>query len=181
MLSHTIRRRTIATILAVSAIGAGLVVPAATFATEPTAPAPTACPDTHWPAAVQGRPINLHAGSRGADYFWHDKNGWHLRVTHHGSRKVVFSGRIVSSTPISVTGVKLEKWDSFKLSEDKLTLTYRFNNYGHIDGLDFKTDCSQHLRIAGKMGGKHLPVGRIVLGKHHAHPLSNPFVVIKVS
>ena len=65
-----------------------------------------ACPDTHWPAAVQGMPTNLHAGARGGDYFWHDKNGWHLRVTHHGKRKVVFTGRIVSSTPITVTGVQ---------------------------------------------------------------------------
>ena len=36
MLSHTIRRRTITAILAVSVLGAGLIVPAATFAAEPT-------------------------------------------------------------------------------------------------------------------------------------------------
>ena len=87
----------------------------------------------------------------------------------------------MSSTPITVTGVKLEKKDVFTLSADKLTLTYRFRNYGYIDGLDFKTDCAQHLRLSGTMGGKKLPVGRIWLGKHHVHPLSNPFVVIKVS
>lgn len=174
MLTHTIRRRTLSAILAASVLG--LLIPAAAMATEPTTP----CPDTHWPATVQAKPTNLHAGSRGGDYFWHDKNGWHMRVTHKGSNKVTFSGRIVSSTPIKVTGVKLEKKDVYTLSADKLTLTYRFKNYGKIDGLDFTTACSQHLRLVGSMSGRHLPVWRIWLGKNHVHPLSNPFVVIKV-
>lgn len=177
MLSHSIRRRTVSALLAASAVA--ILAPAAAFATEPTTPA---CPDTHWPAAVQGVPTNLHAGAAGGNYFWHTKTGWHLRVTHRGSSRVVFTGRIVSSTPITVTGVKLEKNDTFTLSADKLTLTYRFRNYGRIDGLDFKTDCSQHLRLSGStMGGKKLPVSRIWLGARHVHPLSNPFVVIKVS
>ena len=185
MLSHTIRRRSISALLAVSALGAALVVPAATFAAEPTVtpttPTTAACPDTHWPASVQGRPTNFHAGATGGDYFWHDRNGWHLRVTHHGKHKVVFTGTIVSTTPIRVSGVLLEKHDAFTLSADKLTLTYRFNNYGHIDGLNFKTACSQSLTLSGSKAGVALPVGRIWLGKHHVHPLSNPFVVIKSS
>ena len=31
------------------------------------------------------------------------------------------------------------------------------------------------------MAGKKLPISRIWLGVRHVHPLSNPFVVIKVS
>lgn len=176
MLSHTIRRRAVSAVLAAGLLG--ILVPAATFAAEPTAPT---CPDTHWPAAVQGRPINLHTGAKGGDYLWHDRNGWHLRVTHHGWRKVVFTGSIVSTAPMSVRGVKLEKHDWFKLSADKLTLTYRFRNFGRIDGIDFKTACSQQLTIAGSMNANPLPLSRIWLGKHHVHPISNPFVVIKVS
>jgi hypothetical protein len=175
LLSHTIRRRAISAVLAASAVA--ILAPAAVFATEPTTPA---CPDTHWPAAVQGKPTNLKAGARGGDYFWHDKNGWHLRVTHAGTRKVVFTGKIVSSTPIKVTGVLLEKKDAFTLSADKKTLTYKFNNYGHIDGLNFTTACAQHLSIRGSMAGKKLPVTRIWLGVRHVHPLSNRFVVVKV-
>jgi len=174
LLSHTIRRRALSVVLAASAVA--ILAPAAVFATEPTTP----CPDTHWPAAVQGKPTNLTAGARGGDYFWHDKNGWHLRVTHHGTRKVVFTGRIVSSTPIKVTGVLLEKKDAFSLSADKKTLTYRFNNYGKIDGLNFTTACAQRLRLSGSMNGSKLPISRVWLGARHVHPLSNPFVVIKV-
>lgn len=176
MQRHTIRRRTLSALLAASVLG--ILLPAAAMATEPTTP----CPDTHWPAAVQGMPSNLHAGAKGGDYFWHNKNGWHLRVTHHGTSKVIFTGRIVSTTPITVTGVKLEAKDVYTLSADKLTLTYRFRNYGKIDGLDFKTDCAQHLRLAGStMAGNKLPISRIWLGVRAVHPLSNPFVVIKVS
>jgi hypothetical protein len=177
-----VRRRLISGLLVVSAVGAGLLVPAAAFAAEPTDPAVTpTCPDTHWPHAVQGKPTKWKSGGRAGDYLWHDRNGWHLRVTHTNSRKFVFTGRIVSGAPLTVTGVKLEKADWFKLSDDKKTLTYRFTNYGHTDGLDFKTDCAQRLRIAGAMNGKKLPRGRIWLGHRNVHPLSNPFVVIKVS
>ena len=183
MLGHSIRRRTISALIAVSAVSAGLLVPAGAFAAEPTptTPTPTACPDTHWPGTVQGTPTNWKSGGRAGNYIWHDANGWHLRVTHHGSRKFVFSGRITSSAPMTVAGVRLEKGDWFKLSADKKTLTYRFKNYGHTDGLNFRTDCAQRLRFSGSMNGKKLPVGRISIGKRHLHPLSNPFVVIKVS
>src|SRR4029450_7168656 len=100
LLTNPTPRRTISALLPLSAVGAGLLVPAATFAAEPST-----CPATHWPASVHGMPTNLHPAARGGDYLWHNSNGWHLRVTHHGSRKVVFTGRIVSPTPITGIGV----------------------------------------------------------------------------
>ncbi len=175
------RRRLITGLLTISALGAGLLVPAATFAASPTtAAAAAACPATHWPASVQGRPIKLHAGARGGDYIWHDAKGWHLRVTHAGSRRVVFTGRIVSSAPMTVTPVRLENADGITLSADKLTLTYRFRNYGKVDGLNFKTECAQRLSISGSMAGKKLPPNRIWLGRHGRHPLENRFVIVKI-
>jgi hypothetical protein len=176
------RRRLLTGILTVSALGAGLVIPAGTLAASPAVDvaASAACPDTHWPAAVQGRPLKLHAGARGGDYIWHDVKGWHLRVTHAGTRKVVFTGRIVSSAPMTVTPVRLENADGITLSADKLTLTYRFRNYGRIDGFDVKTECAQRLSIAGSMGGRKLPPNRIWLGRHGRHPLENRFVIVKV-
>ncbi len=174
------RRRLITGLLTISALGAGLLVPAATLAAPPAPAAATACADTHWPASVQGRPSRLHAGARGGDYIWHDAKGWHLRVTHAGARKVVFTGRIVSSAPMTVTPVRLENADGITLSADKLTLTYRFRNYGKIDGFDVKTACAQRLSIMGAMAGKKLPTGRIWLGRHGRHPLENRFVIVKI-
>jgi hypothetical protein len=178
------RRRLITGLLTISALGAGLVVPAATFAASPATTVTTTttdCPDTHWPAAVQGRPIRLHAGAKGGDYIWHDARGWHVRVTHAGSRKVIFTGKIVSSAPMTVTPVRLEDRDGITLSADKLTLTYRFRNRGRIDGFDVKTDCAQRLVISGAMAGHKLSRSRIWLGRHGVHPLENRFAIVKVA
>ena len=54
---------------------------------------------------------------------------------------------------MSVAPVRLEKGDDFTLSADKQTLTYRFANYGNIDGLDIKTACATRLSIKGTMSG----------------------------
>jgi hypothetical protein len=81
---------------------------------------------------------------------------------------------------MTVTPYRLENRDGITLSADKLTLTYRFRNYGRIDGLDLKTDCAQRLVISGSMVGHKLPVGRIWLGRHGVHPLENRFVVVKI-
>lgn len=134
----------------------------------------------HWPASVQGKPTTLKAGARAGDYLWHDSRGWHLRVTKVTSSKAVFTGRIRSDTPLRVSGVLLEKGDTFTLSADKLTLTYRFTNHGHIDGLDFRTACANRLGISGSMDGKLLPTARIWLGARGHHPLQNPFAISRV-
>ncbi|HEY7971029.1 MAG TPA: hypothetical protein VID95_13625, partial [Candidatus Limnocylindrales bacterium] len=150
----TVRRPLLGGLIGLLALTAALVAPATTLAATPTAStaaaATAACTDGHWPASVQGVPTAWHVGGAAGDYLWHDATGWHLRVTHRGTGKVVFSGRIVSSSPITtVAPVLLERSDSFALSADKLTLTYRFTNYGKVDGLNFRTDCARRLAFAG--------------------------------
>jgi hypothetical protein len=152
---------------------------AAALAAEPTDASATCT--GHWPARVQGVPVQWHAGARAGDYIWHDARGWHLRVTHVGSRLAVFTGRIVSGAPMSVSGAQLEGRDRFALSADKKVLTYRFTNYGHIDGLDIRTECAPWISFGGALNGYRLPVTRIWVGKPGAHPLQNPFVVRRVS
>ena len=67
------------------------------------------------------------------------------------------------------------------LSADKLTLTYRFANYGRLDGFDFKTACARKLVFSGAMAGTKVPVGRIWIGYYGKHPLQNPFAVWRQS
>jgi hypothetical protein len=176
------RRRSLAgSLLVLSGLTAALVAPAATFAASPDAtPATTNCSETHWPVSVQGVPLTLKAGARAGDYIWHSSTGWHLRVTHPGSGKVTFTGRIVSSAPMTFKPARLEKGDTITLSADKKTLTYKFYNYGKIDGIDFKTACAQRLRFSASINGNKLATSRILLGTHGRHPLENPFVVIKI-
>ncbi len=130
---------------------------------------------------MQGVPLTLKAGARAGDYLWHSSTGWHLRVTHPGTAKVVFTGRIVSSAPMTFTPWRLEKGDTITLSTDKKTLTYKFNNYGRIDGIDFKTACAQRLTIYASINGRKLSPSRIWLGQHGRHPLENRFVVVKIA
>jgi len=133
-----------------------------------------------WPAAVQGKPAMYQPGARAGDYIWHDAAGWHLRVTKVTADKAVFSGRIRSDRPLTVAGVALESGDSFTLSADRLVLTYRFVNHGHVDGLDFRTACAERLGFAGSMNGRLLPTSRIWIGAASRHPLQNPFAIARV-
>ena len=170
-----------ASLLAVSALTLSLLAPVTAAASTPSATATTeaACPG-HWPASVQGQPIQLHAGARAGDYIWHDTAGWHLRVTHASSSTLVFSGRIRASAPMRVTPFHLERGDWIALSADRLTITYRFYNHGRVDGLDFRTDCARRLTFAGYAAHTKLPTGRIWLGHDGRHPLENPFVVLRL-
>ena len=111
----------------------------------------------HWPAAVQGKPTMYASGARAGDDIWHDAAGWHLRVTKVTSARAVFAGWIRSDKPMAVAGAALEGDDRFTLSADKLTLTYRFVNRGHVDGLDFRTACAERLGLAGSMDGDEAP------------------------
>jgi hypothetical protein len=182
-----IRRSLLAGLIGLMALTAALVAPVTTFAatagtTTVTTPSTTVCTDGRWPASVQGVPTVYHAGGAAGDYIWHDGTGWHLRVTHRGAGKVVFSGRIVSSAVITLAqAVRLEGSDFIALSADHKTLTYRFTNYGKVDGLNFKTACARRVTFAGSMGASKLPIGRIWIGRANHHPLQNPFSVSRVS
>ena len=169
---HRLPRRLLAPFLGLSVLGATFLIPAATFAA-------TTCEAGPWPASVQGVPATYHSGARAGDYIWHSSTGWHIRVTHVSSAKFVFSGKIVANAPMAVAPVRLEKGDVFVLSADKMTLTYRFANYGHVDGLDFRTSCATRLWFKGSMNGSLLPIGRIWIGRAGHHPLQNPFVVTR--
>jgi hypothetical protein len=170
--------------LALLAISLTFIVPAGMFAatsttTASTTSTTTTCDEGRWPARVQGQPTTFAAGARAGDYIWHDANGWHLRFTHPGTTRIIFSGTVVSNAPLTVKGYRLESGDSFSLSADHKTLTYRFANYGRIDGLDVRTACASRLAFKGLMAGLKLPVGRIWVGRAGNHPLQNPFVVLR--
>jgi hypothetical protein len=177
------RRRLVALGLALSASVAILVAPASAFAATSTATATdgastTACTGGAWPWSVQGAP-SFHAGSPAGDYLWHSSTGWHLRVTHASTSPVVFTGTIRANRPLRVTGYRLEGEDSFTVSADGLSVTYRFRNHGGLDGIDFTTACATKLGVSGRLNGVLLPVRRIWLGHAGVHPLQNPFAIYR--
>ena len=174
-----------ALVLPVSAAAASTSTSAATApsvaTTAAAASTAVACTDGHWPYSVQGVPTLFHAGARAGDYIWHDSRGWHLRVTHSGTARVVFSGRIVSSAPLDAAPVKLEGRDYVAVSADRTVISYRMVNYGRIDGFDFRTACARSLSFLGNMAGVKLPTYRLWVGHYNRHPLQNPFIVTRVS
>ena len=144
-------------------------------------PSAAACDRLPWEAKVQGAPPNFSGGDRGGVYLWHDVSGFHLRVTHRADDRVVYTGVLTSSAPMSMDRVRLEKGDVAKLSADHRSLVFAFANHGHVDGVNFHTACAGHLTVSRLNAGSHrLPAGRVYLGATKAHPSHIPFVVHRV-
>jgi hypothetical protein len=140
-------------------------------------PSTTGCATGALPAIVQGQPTALKAGAAGGDYVWHDSHGWHVAVTHANSKRMVFTGTIRATKPMTYARVRDERNDKVRLSDDKLTLTFRFVNYGHIDGVDIGADCARVVRFGFRVDGSSVPRTHVYLGSHGRHPTSDPFAV----
>lgn len=149
--------------------------------TSPAADATESCPggrDGAWPSSVVGEPAGLAAGDRGGVYLWHDRDGWHLRVTHHNDHEQVYSGTI--TTPGRVVGIDRvlnETADKVVVGPDHHAVAFRFTNYGGIDGFDFHTLCAPRLTVDVRGDGFELPTGRVYLGHYDVNPTSVPFVI----
>jgi hypothetical protein len=161
--------------VALGAAGTLAVAAPAAYADDTPTTTSDACAPL--PAWVQGQPGQLHAGAPSGDYLWHDKDGWHLRVTHGNKHKQVFAGQIKASRPITFVKVKDEARDKATLSSDKQTLTFRFVNYGGIDGVDFTDACAQTTKFAFAIDGDKAGRNRIYVGKHSARPSGDPFTI----
>jgi hypothetical protein len=137
-----------------------------------------ACDRAPWELKVQGRPRSFDGGDRGGVYLWHNRTGFHLRVTHRTAERVIYTGVLTSSAPMRMESVRLEKGDYVRLSSDHRTIRFAFANHGHVDGINFHTDCAQRLAVSHLRAGLHkLPAGRVYLGITKAHPAHVPFVV----
>lgn len=137
-----------------------------------------ACDAGPWAGRIQGEPLGFSGGDRGGDYLWHDTHGMHLRVTHRSSTRDVYTGTITSSTAMRIDPVRLEKGDVARLSANHRTLVFAFSNYGHVDGVNFHTDCATSITVAHlNQGNARLPADRVYLGVTKAHPAQVPFTV----
>lgn len=177
---------------AVLGVGAGPALAEETTATTIVEPATTTtalaantgdtereCLARPWPATAQGEPTTLKAGSRTYGFLWHDRQGWHLRVTHPGARKFVFTGHVRADEAVAVRKVLDERRDLARPDADGNGFTFRFTNYGRLDGVDFRTDCAHRLAVSLETGGEKVSVRRIAVGRRATHPTGNPVVVTR--
>ncbi|MGZ4674304.1 MAG: hypothetical protein ACXV8K_16710 [Ilumatobacteraceae bacterium] len=170
------------TVAATTGVSAAASVPNGTAPTAPTAPTATSntkCADERdgaWPWWVQGRPDSFEAGATGGVYMWHDGDGWHIRVTHANDDKTTFTGRLQTSGEfVGVHPIALEHNDLVHVGSGGHVVTFKFENYGHIDGFDFHTSCAPSIFVSLARGTHRLPTDRIFIGDHEVHPAADPF------
>jgi hypothetical protein len=109
---------------------------------------------------------------------WHDATGWHVRVTHRSLHDRTFAGAVHTSGEfVDVDRFKLERNDMLKVSADKHTIVFRFNNYGAIDGFDFHTSDAPALKFGFLSDGRVIPPRLIGIGAAGRHPAHDPFVI----
>ncbi len=175
-------KRTLAGALA-GFLALGTVGVATASAAPATTSKATSCNDDangHWPLGVQGRPYRLDAGDRGGAYTWHDSNGWHIRVTHAGTRERDVSGIIHTTGELYGQRVLDERGDKVWVSRDHHTLAFKFHNYGRLDGVDFHTRCAPRLAFGFATDGHRLATDRVYLGLTKRHPGTDPFTIPRV-
>ena len=167
---------TVAATTGVSAVANAASGPASA---APTATTNTKCDDERdgaWPWWTQGKPDSFEAGATGGVYMWHDGDGWHVRVTHANDDKTTFTGRLQTSGAfVGVKPIALEHNDVVSVGSGGHVVTFKFENYGHIDGFDFHTSCAPAISVSLTRGGHRLPTDRIFIGDHQIHPAGNPF------
>ena len=111
-------------------------------------------------------------------YLWHGKTGYALRVTHPGHQKVVFAGSItVTNTISAVHRFRLEKADTLKVGPARHTLSFRFTNYGYLDGVSFAAACSKDVKVTLTIDKVAATPAQVFLGKDKIHPTSVPFTI----
>jgi hypothetical protein len=113
---------------------------------------------------------------------WHDTRGWHLRATHRSLARKSFSGKIVTAGRFfGVSSVRLEGHDRRRVSDDRHTITFRFENHGAIDGLNFRTYCAPSIEFTFAGDGHVMPPDAVKIGRGGVQPDTNPFTITRTA
>ncbi len=172
-------------IIALGAIAlVAATAPTASAVTPPEETRVAPCATGHLPSAVKGNPGSraMRRVTRAGDAFiYHNGAGWHLRMRHRGSDKLTFTGTIRTNDgkEINPSAYRLEPGhgDEFTLGPDKTSLTFTFNNYGGIDGLDMTMNCSADVTFELSADGSEMNPDRIHLGRRRIEALTNPVTI----
>jgi hypothetical protein len=174
----TTTRLAVTAAVTVAGLAAGSGVAGAATAPHRTAPEQKGCATGALPPAIQGAPA-VKAGSARGFYVGHDAHGYVLRVTKPLHDKAVLAGTIVASAAIRDTPRRLEKADHVSLSADRRVLSFRFTNYGRIDGINFAASCANSLTFSFQDSGKPAPASEVHLGKGRTSPETSTFTITR--
>ena len=134
-----------------------------------------------WPGRIQGRPASFEGGGASGVYLWHsDDDGLHLRTTDPENVDHLFTGTITTDgTFHDLDRVLLEKDDQASISADGHVLTFSFNTYAGIDGIDYYIQGGTEQTVSLQLDGRRLSPVRIFLGEDSVHPEHDPFTVYR--
>jgi len=128
--------------------GSGTTAPGSSGTTGTGAGNPATCYSGAWPLTSTPVP----PGSAGGVYLRSNGDGVYLEVTHRGGRAVVYSGTLTSDGTLSANPYKLEADDHFSVSPDGHTITFRFANFGALDGMAIGTTCGGYITLQADSG-----------------------------
>lgn len=56
-------------------------------------------------------------------------------------------------------------------------MAFRFNNYGYVDGLDFRMSCTRGFAMNATVDGQRVTPDHVFIGADGHHPPQVPFTV----
>jgi hypothetical protein len=125
-----------------------------------------------WPPAVTGiRQPAAHAAE--GYYLGVTGSTWTLIATHPGTGKTIFTGTVTLNAGAfrDIDPIQLESSDSVHASGK--TLTFRFTDYGDIDGVQFTTTpANTTITFTLSIGGHPATASQLFLGSKPTHPAS---------
>jgi hypothetical protein len=124
--------------LGLAVVAAGSLVPFALGSTGRSGL--QACDESGWPATAEGAPA---AFASGGYYVWHDRGGWHVRVT--GVTGAI-SARVTGDSALRVT--KLSTTVRSHLTRRAKSLSLTMTGTGRTEVLDFRAGCANRLSFA---------------------------------
>ncbi len=129
-----------------------------------------------WPGGIEGNP-GLTTGSPEGYYLWHDTDGLHLR-THGPDGEHRFTARLQSDGTFSdIDTIRLEEGDRYEVLDGGHTLALQFHTFNYTDGVNFRVNGGDRLRLTLYLDGSLISTDQIYLGSLQVHPPSNPFTV----
>jgi hypothetical protein len=127
---------------------------------------------------LEGRPAAFEPGRTTGYFIWQDSAGLHLRTTTDGSSRV-FSGTIRTDGAFRDTFGKSNGGgdDSFRVSGDRGTITFRFTNLGDEAGIDMHIADGTYVAFDLSMDGYGLNPADIHIGGDGWHPGDRRFTL----
>jgi hypothetical protein len=127
-------------------------------------------------SAAEGAP-NVTDSSPAGYFIFHDENGFHIRTHGPGTEHDFVAVLHSTGTFENLDLIKLESADSVAVSDGGHRLVMHFHTFDGIDGLNFRVNGGDDLRLDLKLDDQQASTSQIFLGPRGHHPKHDPFTI----